>query len=160
MGAQRAGNIADLLVSQFLEMADRQIHSLFVVNPDVGCHRVADDMVIIERCRGVAGLQVLHPRFAQRESEQKRPGEIVLQHKCIVRDLALEGDVYRDDGDLTPGRLGGLAESHDNIVGELVGLLIFNIVPLYDDAQLPDRFFIAPEFRIAQFYGSLQHLFL
>ena len=70
-----------------------------------------------------------------RESEQKRPGEIVLQHKCIVRDLALEGDVYRYDGDLTPGRLGGLAESHDNIVGELVGLLIFNIVPLYDDAQ-------------------------
>ena len=141
-------------------MADCQIHSLFVVDPDIGCHRVADDMVVVKRCRGVACFQVLHPRFAQRESKQKSPGEIMLQHKCVVGNLALKSYVHRDDGDFAAGRLGGLPESHDNIVGELVGLFIFNIIPLYNDAQLPDRFFIAPEFRIAHLYCCFQHLFL
>ena len=95
----------------------------------------ADDMVVVKDRRSMACLKILHPRVVQGEADGKRSQIAVLEHENIVSRAALCLYVYRDDIHFEPGGLCHLPESHDDIMTEVMGLLILDVVALRQDTD-------------------------
>ena len=122
VGFKRAAQISYLLVTEVLQMRDRQFHSLLIVDPYIGDRGIVMNLIVVEHSGSPGRPKVLHPGIVQGESEDKRRGIIILQHEDIVGNLFLCLGVYRNDLNLEAGRFGHLPKAHYNVIGKVMGL--------------------------------------
>ena len=78
-----------------------------------------------------------------------------MEHKYVIRGFALHACVNGHDVNFESGGLCHLAEAHHDIICEVMGFLIFNIIFLNKDAQAFGGFLITAQLCVSQLYSSL-----